>query len=150
MNEYPTLAANAPATQRGSSLTVLMLVGGLIGAAVFLLWRLNPTELSLPLCGFHSLTGLHCPGCGATRATHELLHGRLGAALHDNALWVLTLPLVVYAIASEVRQTICGRGLPGNPLRCPRVMIAVGVAAAVFGVLRNVPHYPFDLLAPLG
>jgi len=36
-----------------------------------------------PICLFHSLTGLNCPGCGATRAAYQLLHGHLLRALHD-------------------------------------------------------------------
>jgi hypothetical protein len=45
-----------------------------------------------PVCYFHLITGLYCPGCGALRATHQLLHGNLAAAARLNLLVVLSLP----------------------------------------------------------
>ena len=128
----------------------LALVAILLGAALFLLWWIDPGQMGLPVCAFHTVTGLHCPGCGATRATHELLHSRLLSALQDNALWVLTLPLALYAAVSETRYLGWGRRLPGNLVSRPWFFIVIGVVAVVFGVLRNVPSYPFNLLAPPG
>jgi hypothetical protein len=118
------------------------------GAVAWLLWRIDPQQVVLPLCAFHHATGLYCPGCGATRATHELLHGRVLVALRDNAFWVLSLPLVVYAVASETRRLFWGRPLPGDVLRRPRLFALLVAAAVVFGVLRNIPCAPFALLAP--
>ena len=42
------------------------------------------------------MTGLSCPGCGAQRATHELLHLNLKSAFAYNPLLVVSLP---YALA---------------------------------------------------
>ena len=39
-------------------------------------------------CPFHWLTNLYCPGCGAQRAMHDLLHGRFGEAFGHNAALV--------------------------------------------------------------
>src|SRR5450432_1487151 len=64
-----------------------------IGAMVFFF---NPsTQGFYPVCAFHSLTGLNCPGCGATRALYALLHGNLRLALKDNALFVVLLAMLV-------------------------------------------------------
>jgi hypothetical protein len=104
-----------------------------------LLWWFDPAQANLPMCTFRALTGLQCPGCGATRATHELLHGRLLAAWHYNALWVLMLPVAVYAAVSELRMLAGRRPLPGDLPRQPWFWGAVVAAAAVFFVVRNLP-----------
>jgi hypothetical protein len=102
-----------------------------------LLWWFDPSQMNLPLCRFHALMGLNCPGCGATRATHELLHGRLAAAWHYNALWVLSLPLAVYASISELRTLAGGRPLPGGLSRRIWFWISLSAAGMVFFVVRN-------------
>jgi hypothetical protein len=104
-----------------------------------LLWWFDPAKANLPLCTFHVLTGLDCPGCGATRATHELLHGRLLAAWRYNALWVLALPLAVYMTVSELRALTGRRPLPGDLPRQPWFWVAVVAAAIAFFVVRNQP-----------
>ncbi len=101
------------------------------------LWFFDPAETNVPLCTFHALTGLDCPACGATRATHELLHGRFEAALRYNALWVLSLPLAVYIFASETRLLVAGRPLPGDLPRRRWFWPLVVAAAMVFFVARN-------------
>jgi hypothetical protein len=65
-----------------------------ISAAV--LYRFPPQENSFyPRCPFFALTNHYCPGCGATRAMAELLHGHVAAAWHFNAALVLLLPLLL-------------------------------------------------------
>lgn len=128
------------------------IIAGVVAAVLLLglgfLWVVDPARWGVPLCGLNRLTGLYCPGCGATRATHELLHGRLLAALDENALWVLGLPLVCYAAASEVRRQCRGRPLAGDPARNRWVILGAGIVVLLFGLLRNVPWEPFAWLAP--
>jgi uncharacterized membrane protein YhdT len=104
-----------------------------------LLWWFNPAEIGVPLCLFHAMTGLKCPGCGVMRATHELLHLRLGAAWRQNALWVLSLPLVAYLVVSELRVCSGGSPLPGNLPRRRWFWLSAIAVAMVFFVVRNVP-----------
>ena len=96
------------------------------------------------------MTGLYCPGCGATRATHELLHGHLLAALHYNALWVSVLPLAAYAGVSEWLRRRAGWPLWGDLSRRRWPLLVLGVATLLFFLLRNLPLYPLTLLAPPG
>lgn len=123
----------------GGSPNLVRIVVGLAAVLLGLLWWFDPAQAHLPLCTFRVLTGLECPGCGATRATHELLHGRLLAAWHLNALWVLMLPVAVYAAASELRVLAGRRALPGDLVRQPWFWAAVVTAAVVFFVFRNLP-----------
>ena len=47
-----------------------------------------------PLCPFRLLTGLNCPACGALRMTYDVLHGDLVAAINDNVLVLVGIPLL--------------------------------------------------------
>ncbi|HTZ43642.1 MAG TPA: DUF2752 domain-containing protein [Jatrophihabitans sp.] len=100
---------------------------GLLG-----LYLVNPATTHVPLCPLHALTGWWCPLCGSTRALHELLHGRLGAAVHDNVLLVLGLPLLVLIWAQWAGFR--------RPVRIPASWAWAGVVvAAAFAVIRNLP-----------
>ncbi len=115
----------------------LVIIGTLLGTVLVLLWWIDPQEVGLSLCLFRRWTGLQCPCCGATRATHELLHGRLIAATRYNALWILLLPVLIYAGASHVRLILSSRPLPGDLSRRRWFYAAIVVLAIVFWVLRN-------------
>ena len=63
-----------------------------IGASVFGLSRAGvlPTIHMAP-CMIHAMTGYYCPGCGGTRATYALLHGKIITSLYYH-------PIVVYGV----------------------------------------------------
>jgi len=117
-------------------------------AAVFaggaILYRTNPERAWwMPPCLFHKLTGLYCPGCGTARGLYKLLHGNLIGAWRMNPLMVITVPLLVYLV---VRSSTQPRTEPkALPVWLPWVIVG-GIIA--YWVLRNIPAYPFTLLAP--
>lgn len=122
---------------------VIVALAGIGGAAV--LYFFNPTKHSFyPVCQFHQLTGLYCPGCGATRASYQLLHANVLAALHDNALYVATLCAVALRGAWIWRQKRRGRMV--RYFVSPAVLWCFLAVALVFTVLRNLPAFSF--LAP--
>ena len=100
-----------------------------------------------PPCPVHYLTGWYCPGCGSLRAIHQLLHGELRAAWALNPLTVLLLPFLTYGLASEALLALGGKPLPQPFLRANWIR-ALCVAILLFGIVRNFPVFPFELLAP--
>jgi hypothetical protein len=112
-----------------------VLAGGLLGAGY--LWGTDPHQPGhlLPVCPFRYLTGWQCPACGGTRMAYDLLHGDLAGAWRDNALLLLALPLLLWALGRWAVEGWRGRAyrlvlpLYGGPL-----VVAVAVTWAV---LRN-------------
>lgn len=110
-----------------------------VGAVIFFF---NPTTHAFyPVCKFHQLTGLNCPGCGATRALYALLHGNFLTALRDNALFVFALAAgLVYGMWFMVRKF---RGRPGSEIFPAKFLWPALAVALVFTVLRNLPAFAF-------
>lgn len=104
-------------------------------AAVAATYFIDPNTTRIPLCPLHAVTGLWCPMCGATRATHALLHGDVVTALHDNAFYVLTLPLLLVA----VWRWYDGWTRPGRPVLARPVLFAFLAVGLVFTLVRNLP-----------
>lgn len=110
-----------------------------IAAVVFCF---NPaTHKIYPVCQFHRLTGLNCPGCGMTRALYALLHGNFSAALRDNALFVFALAgLAVRGAWFGVKRF---RGQTVGEFFPVKYLWPLLVVALVFSVLRNLPAFAF-------
>lgn len=131
----------------------LVIVAGLGGFGVGLLalvYLAEPGSFSLlPRCLFHQLTGLYCPGCGSTRAVHLLLHGEFLASFRMNPLYWLFAPLLAWVGFVFLRAFLHAEPLP--TLVVPP-WLAWSITAAIIGffILRNLPWYPFTLLAPPG
>ena len=131
------------------SALVLACACGLLVALVLV--RRTPPEQSrfLPPCMFHRATGLHCPGCGSTRAVHAVLNLRFGEALKKNALFTAALPFLSAWAACGLWRWARREPLPESRwLQRPAVAWIMGVLLLGFGVLRNLPWPPFTLLAP--
>ncbi len=87
-----------------------------------------------PACPFKLLTGWNCPFCGGLRMTHDLLHGDLMAAIHDNVFALVGIPLL---IAWMLVRRARGKGLP------PKVaLVTIVLATIAWTVLRNLPAFP--------
>lgn len=95
-----------------------------------------------PLCPFRFLTGLTCPGCGSTRALHQLLHGHFEAAFTLNPLLLLALPFLVYAFLRYSAFSMRGRTPQPNALPAP-YLYAIFFLIVGFWIFRNTPIYPF-------
>ena len=81
------------------------------------------------------------------RALHQLLNGNLLAAFGHNLYAVLTLPVIGYTYLSELLLSVSGRQLP--TLFVPSTVTWwLPTAIVAFWILRNLPVYPFTVLAP--
>ena len=107
------LSAPAPALSAGTRQLLALLASSLLagygvlaglrlaGGSPGIFGRATDELLALPgavgwlACPLRTLTGIACPGCGATRAGLALLRFDLGAALHWNPFLVLALAALV-------------------------------------------------------
>lgn len=119
------------------TLGVLLVLGAAACVVLLAVPPGSPHAKWLPKCMFHQLTGLYCPGCGATRALSALLHGDIKASLHNNLLLFPLLALIVVLIVK-----------PGISLKRPVAIVIVAIVL-LFTVLRNIPVAPFTYLAPV-
>jgi len=109
------------------------------GAVLFFF---NPsTHGFYPICLFHKLTGLNCPGCGGTRAAYQLLHGQLLSALRDNALFIFALVALAARGLWFAARKICRQ--PATLAVPPKALWAFLVMAIVFSIVRNLPAFSF-------
>ena len=110
-------------------------IGALLAAIP--LYLFDPAESAFfPPCPSHALTGLYCPGCGSTRALHALLHGDFQHAATMNVAIPVMLPVIILLIVKP-------------QLRYNRwISLAVLIGFVTYAILRNIPAYPFTLLAP--
>lgn len=108
-------------------------------AALALVAAVDPARTTLgPPCPLRAVTGLDCPLCGATRATHQLLRGDVAAALELNALYVVALPVVLALVGW---WAIRGR----LPAFAPRLRWVAITAVFAFFILRNLPWEPMHV-----
>ena len=126
-----------------------LLAGAAALPAAAVLYRFPPLAVGwYPRCPFFLLTGIYCPGCGALRAGHALLHGHFVEALGFNALLVLAAPFLAYVLASHALEAVTGERRLPRPYLPGRVTQAILWTFVVFTVLRNLPVHPFTVLAP--
>jgi len=115
----------------------VLAAGAVVVGALLVVYFVDPSRSPLFLpCPVHRATGLYCPGCGSTRALHNLLHGDLSGAMAKNPLMVVSIPLIVLLYLRP--RWAYNRAVP---------WIAFAIIV-VYGVLRNLGTYPFTLLAP--
>lgn len=113
-------------------------------AAVFL-YAFDPAQGGpYPVCFFHQTTGLLCPGCGGLRALHQLLHGRLAAALYLNPMLVLGLPVATWVGGGAALRA--WRGQPAALVIRPAWLWFAGGVLLAFCILRNLPWPPLAWL----
>jgi len=130
---------------RWTALALILAGLAVLGAGV-LFWFDPAHHAFYPVCAFHRVTGLQCPGCGSLRALHQLLHGHFAAAFHFNAVLVCSLPLLGWlALRFAVLKM---RNQPATINVRPAWLWCALAVMVAFGVLRNLPFPQLARLAP--
>lgn len=125
---------------RRSTVVVIWLL--IIAGAAYLFFFEPGKSGFFPGCPFRFLTGFTCPGCGTTRALHQILHGHFYAAFALNPLLLLAIPFALFALLRYTVIVMRG-GVPrGNSLPAPYIY-AIFFVILSFWILRNTPFYPF-------
>ena len=87
-------------------------------------------------CVFHEITGLYCPGCGATRAIVSLCKFNFYQAIRYNVLIVSLIPVFMISFIFKKYKKF------GNLFWGIVLCVAV-----IFGIIRNFSIFSF--LAPM-
>ncbi|RLJ69002.1 uncharacterized protein DUF2752 [Lacinutrix venerupis] len=123
---------------------IVLIVSGLL--ALYFLY--NPSHSAFfPKCIFYKTTGLHCPGCGSQRALHDVLQGNFIAGLKHNFLLILLIVVLIYKVALFTLEKFYSKKY-NSLLNNPKVLKAILIIIILYWVLRNIPVYPFTILAP--
>jgi hypothetical protein len=141
MDSVPPKISSASSSTR---VVAVILAGAALLAGVTLYFFNPSTHGFYPVCQFHQLTGLNCPGCGMTRAAYALLHGDFAAALHDNALFVGLI--VFFGLRGGLFALNKQRGKANGQFFPAKLLWSLLVIAVLFTILRNLPG--FEILAP--
>lgn len=87
-----------------------------------------------PVCPFRLLTGWNCPACGGLRMVHDVLQGHLAAAINDNIVLLIGIPLLAGWALMRRRR---GRW----PLTLPAAATVI-LTLVAWTVVRNLPGFP--------
>lgn len=118
------------------------IVGALLGIALLCLLVYPPeTYPYYPICLFHKISGWDCPLCGGTRCVSALLRAHWLEALDQNAFVVIFLFLM---LLMPVFRRLFRKPTLGEFLFRPLFLLMV---LALFMLLRNLPYWPFSILA---
>ncbi|MBN6151902.1 DUF2752 domain-containing protein [Xanthomonas sp. AmX2] len=118
-------------------------------AGVALLYRFDPNAAGNPFapCLFRAFTGYYCPGCGMTRALHALVHLDPLGALAMNPGAMLVLALVPGLVAWKAGWRAAWFAPVVGVVSRPNFWL---LALPGYWIARNLPWFPFTLLAPGG
>lgn len=122
--------------------TVITIWSFLLAGAAYLFVFEPGKSGFFPACPFRLLTGFTCPGCGTTRAMHEILHGHFATAFMLNPLLLLAIPFLLFALLRY--SVIVMRGGVPRPNALPAPLI-YGLFAIIvsFWIFRNTSFYPW-------
>jgi hypothetical protein len=132
--------------------TVLLIDFAVVLIIIFLYIERDSILSLFPGCFFHGLTNFYCISCGGTRALKAMLDLNIGDALRENFFLVL-LGFVILSGWISYNMWVIFNAKIGKKMVCLlsslKTIIIFLILAGIFGIIRNIPYYPFILLAPV-
>lgn len=122
--------------------TVIAIWSLLVAGAVYLFVFEPGKSGFFPPCPFRFLTGFTCPGCGTTRALHQILHGHFLSAFMLNPLFFLLSPFLLFGLLRYSVVVLRG-GVPRPNALPAQYIYALFFVILGFWIFRNTPLYPF-------
>src|ERR1043165_3934070 len=123
--------------------TTVIVIWSLLIAGSAYLFLFEPGKTGFfPPCIFRLLTGYTCPGCGSTRAAHQILHGHFIAAFELNPLFLLAIPFLLFAFLRYSVAVMRG-GVPRQNVLPAVYIYGLFFVVVSFWIFRNTPYYPF-------
>jgi hypothetical protein len=130
-------------TNRVGFIAVCVAALAVVLGGVLVLRTFTPTDSSFyPKCMMYRWTGLHCPGCGSTRAMAALARGQLVEAIRFNPLLILGGPVMLTLILVQRGRERRGAKAKPGLIWC---LLAILV---LYSVARNLPSPTRSILAP--
>ena len=134
-------------------LILMVITSVIVIMACIIVYRVDPSKVPItPPCSLRYFTGLYCPGCGMTRALHSALNLRFADAFSYNLLWPFILIFIAASFYMWFSFLITGKNpfTPFNEFFKKHSMVAYTVVIVLFAfwIFRNIPIYPFIMLAP--
>lgn len=112
-------------------------------------YLIDPAKSALFLkCPLKSISGYDCPGCGAQRAFHEILHFRFLEAFKYNPLFVLSIPFLIIILLIKSFGNERVKIFVRNYFKSKNFVFSVLIIVLVFLLLRNTDLYK-DFLSKL-
>ena len=121
----------------------------LLVAGVFL--HFSPVDLTdiVPGCLLYRLTGLYCPGCGATRALSAFLHGHpIRSFLYHPVVDYVAALYLWFLLSQTIERISHGRIAIGMKYRDRYLWIVLAVLI-LHCLIRNVLKMTMQITSPL-
>lgn len=123
-------------TKRAVIVTATIII---VTAALITLYFVDPLKAEwAPKCMIHSMTGLQCPGCGISRATHALLHGKAYEALQYNWFFIISIPYFLAVLFSTIFSDKIIKPKFKNIILGRKTAITYVILFAIWFIIRNI------------
>ena len=100
-------------------------------------------------CPIYMATGFYCPADGNTRALHALVHLNIPEVFQNNILFPFIFLIFTWLLVGEYLKLLLRRRVLWLPKKIKLAWVWIGLSIVfIFTICRNIPIYPFTILAP--